>query len=63
MDDQVRLSREELQRLVRTANDMGHNGTRVISLYVLSGTSATGDAYAWRADDGPESATQTWEDR
>jgi len=61
----VILTHEELNIIIRKANDMGHNDIRVLSIteMPISGSSDPLTRFAWIADGGPISATQIWEDR
>ncbi|MFW6352170.1 MAG: hypothetical protein ACOC2E_07260 [Bacteroidota bacterium] len=51
---------------VKIANDLGKDGVRVLSCHWRPPISATQDPYGmlmFRTDNGPEDATETWEER
>ncbi len=64
MRDTIVLSLEQFQKIVRAANDLGHNGSRVLNVYLVYGTAASGEpAVVWDVDKGPTSATRRWDER
>jgi len=53
-----------LYEAIRRANDLGHYGKRVIGIEVIPAESASGrDNIDFILDNGPQSASQSWEQR
>jgi len=63
-DEMVTLPEYLFIKFLKEANDIGHNGARVVDAKVLYGTAADGDpSIAFLLDQGPETATRSWEKR
>ena len=61
------LTEADVEVLVKRANDLGCHGHRVVRVYIPESLdSACSDALSnvvLELDDGPKSATESWEDR